>query len=111
MAKAETSPDETSNGGIPTLFVVWLVCASAAIACFHFLPRPETANPGPREGFYRALTILALAGAAMVDAVIAACKTYRRRRRLSTAAKSLGYGPFLFTTGSVGTLLQQIFTE
>ncbi len=105
MSAEDPSNENGSNGGIPTLFVVWLLSASAAILGFHFLPH------GPREGFYRAIAILALAGVAMIDAIVAAWKTFRRRRGLSTATKSLGYTPFFFTTGSVGTLLQHIFTD
>ena len=111
MADSKPVGSEQSNGGIPLLFVIWIVCLGGAVACYHFLPRPEGPNPGPTEGLYRALTILGLTGIAVFDAIVVGIKTFKRRRGLSVAAKSLGYSPFFFTTGSVGTFLQQLLTE
>lgn len=111
MARPDPPHSRHSSGGIPALFGVWLVCIVAAVACYHFLPRPQGPNPSPTDGLYRAITILGLGAIAAIDAMIAAVKTFKRRRALSVAAKSLGYSPFFFTTGSIGTFLQQFFTE
>ena len=55
--------------------------------------------------------ILGLIAFAIIDSIIAAIKTFKRRRALGAAVKSLGYCPFFFTTGSIGTLLQRLFAE
>ncbi len=111
MGKSTRAIPAKPNGGIPTLFVVWLICSAAAVACMAFLPKPEGPNPGPTEGVYRAITILGLVAFAIIDSIIAAIKTFKRRRALGAAVKSMGYSPFFFTTGSIGTYLQRLFAE
>lgn len=115
MARSNPRKPKKDNGGIPTLFGVWFVAIAAAVACFIFLPRPgasqasPTYGPSPTEGLYRAMIILGLAGVALLDALVAAIKTFRRRRALTAGTKSLGYIPLFLTMGSIGILLLYVF--
>lgn len=111
MGRSTPTNPEKANGGIPTLFVVWLICLGAAIACYYFLPPSGESQESPTYGLNRAVVILGLGGFAILDSIIAAVKTFKRRRVLGLTIKSLGYCPFFFTTGSLGTLLQRILIE
>lgn len=116
MAKSNPTKPKKDNGGIPALFGVWFVAIAAAVACFIFLPRPGASHgPSPEhwgmraDGLYRAIVILALAGLAVLDSLVAAIKTFRRRHNLTAGTKSLGYIPFVLTMGSIGILLLYVF--
>lgn len=91
--------------GIITLAIIWLLCVIAGIACYKFLPPTGTTAT---YGLNRALPILALGAIALIDSLIALIKTFRRRKTLSPAIKSLGFSPFFFTAGTLGTLVQRI---
>lgn len=111
MAAANPTKPETKNGGIPFLCLLWLLCAGGAVLCYYFLPPSGESESSPQYGLNRVIVILSLVGAAILDALLTAVRTFKRRRQLTAATKSLGYSPFFFTSGSIGALLQRLFAE
>ena len=110
MGRSKPEKPEKANGGIPALFIVWLIFLGAAVACAYLMPPSGTSQDSPTYGLNRVIAILGLGAIALLDAIVAAVKTFKRRRALGISVKSLGYCPFFFTTGYIGTELQRILT-
>ena len=108
---ATPAPSKSQSRGILTLVFIWLACVLAAIACFYFLPATGSSQDSPTYGLNRALPILGLTLIALIDSLVALVKTFRKRRALTPAIRSLGYSRFFFATGSLATLLQRILSE
>ena len=110
MARSKEQPTRSSTGGIPLLFVIWLLSIIGAALCYLFVDPTGTSKTSATYGLNRALTIVGLAALAAVGSIISVVKTCRRRRHLSKPVKSMGYSPFCVTLASVGTLLHRIIS-
>lgn len=111
-------PSPTKHGtpkrqsrSILTLVYIWLACILAAVTCFYFLPATGNSQSSATYGLNRALPILGLALIALIDSFVVLIKTFRKRKALTPAIRSLGYSPFFFTTGALATLAQRILSE
>ena len=97
---------ENPSKGIIHLFIFWLLCIIAAIACYLIIT--PTGDTESAYGLNRAIPITSLTGIASLSALIAALKTRVRRKLLKKRVKSLGYGPIVATAGGLATIVHWI---